>query len=355
MIPTSSPSTSGDAHTADDIATATEPCLRLFRTCLEKRSLQVDAWIENKEAEFCFWISSVGVFAGPNADLDSRLSSAGEDELIAFLVTLLHMLRTSLETCLRLENINVRDSNTSEGGQLRLYEATQDVNALLQQLSALARSIRQSGTKARLSRADSTFHADRYEPLRIHLSLLIVIRPAQLEDLRRSSYDGQLEMALQYVRQLDEVQQRLINANLRRRHRFVYSYRHARKLEVKTSQRLQGPKWSQEHPRPSNNETRSQKQSDEERVVKETSDKLARADEQYALTETVASAVEGTIQVNMEDTTPRQRAKTEISTTASKIVYPQPPSLQDAMESFMCPCCSLPQPHHIAKLSNRWR
>jgi hypothetical protein len=90
-------------------------------------------------------------------------------------------------------------------------------------------AIRRSGRKSRLQKADASFDRDRdkYLDLRAHLATVIMSRPNYgPRTLSDSDHFTKVE--------LSPIQNRLVEANLRRRHRFMNAQRHSHLLRSPT-------------------------------------------------------------------------------------------------------------------------
>ncbi|KAJ5927878.1 hypothetical protein N7466_006834 [Penicillium verhagenii] len=100
-----------------------------------------------------------------------------------------------------------------------------DVETNLNQLARLTAAIRKAGNRSRLQKADSTFdpNSANIRSLRQHLELLLLAHPDEFGSSNSSAQE--LDPAL-----LTTIQLRLIDANLRRRNRFLYAQKHAQKL-----------------------------------------------------------------------------------------------------------------------------
>lgn len=213
-----------------------------------------------------------------------------------------------------------------------------------------------------MQKADRTFDPSKHQELRNHLTLLIAFEsPKKIEMLRTRTFATHREPnppTTGLDLPLDVVQTRLITANLRRRHRFLYAQRHAIKLERQAA----------EHESTIREE--ASRHAVQARIAPETtSQNLATGSPNPAqtahtsskarkgvLTDTTASEVVDSIRdIRPKQETPSQQARSEISTTASKIVYPTPPEIDPRPPSFRCPCCCLPLLSDIAIHSNKWR
>lgn len=230
--------------------------------------------------------------------------------------------------------------------------ATSDVDSIIEQLGGLAIAIRRSGSSSAILKADRTFHPNMHQELHHHLTLLIVLEQVKCR-LRSSSPIGD-HLQISIETPLSSVQKRLIDANLRRRHRFVYAQNHALKLERQDA----GHEFSIYDSSDSDVKTNDIIGIAIEGQRRPSSKQAASRLNKDTVTITTASAVAVPIENLMPaKLTPSQRAKTEISTTGSKIVYPAPPEVEMASALFRCPCCCLPQPSEIARplRRNRWR
>ena len=115
-----------------------------------------------------------------------------------------------------------------------LGEATKSTEAILDQLAQLAVAIRRSGTTSRLQKADRSFYPDDHsdlQNLREHLNLILLTRSSNIEDRRKEcrntlGEDRSVNFGVDATH-LNSVQKRLVDANLRRRNRFIHAQGHA--------------------------------------------------------------------------------------------------------------------------------
>lgn len=103
-------------------------------------------------------------------------------------------------------------------------------------------SIRKAGANARIQKADSSYDSDhpQIKTLSHHLQLLLLAKPSQNGTLQaRTSSEGLLvlsctdDTSVVDSHALTAIQRRLVEANLKRRNRFLYAQRHAVKLSEK--------------------------------------------------------------------------------------------------------------------------
>ncbi|GAT22687.1 hypothetical protein RIB2604_01601020 [Aspergillus luchuensis] len=187
---------------------ATLACYQVFRGSAAVPALQ--EWAENCLADLKLWANGAGALKVGKASLDASLTS--NPDARDFVVNLLGMLQVFVERCV-------------ETGQL----------------SRITTSIRKAGINARIQKADASYDPGhpQVEALKNHLQLLLLLpsRPRDIGTLQAetsshgvllvSSIDGTI---VSEPRSLTVIQQRLIEANLKRRNRFLYAQRHAIKL-----------------------------------------------------------------------------------------------------------------------------
>ncbi|KAJ5376147.1 hypothetical protein N7509_013033 [Penicillium cosmopolitanum] len=178
-------------------------------------------WAENRLADFNLWSAGAGAYTIGKASLDHRLRANPEAHII--IINLLLMLKILIDKCID------RDSETHttvEWSDNELARKT-DVENSLNQLTRLIVAIRKAGTRSRLQKADSSFdpNCPQIRSLRQHLELLLLVHPD--EHGNSDSNKQQLDPA-----RLTLIQLRLIDANLRRRNRFLYAQKHAQKLGI---------------------------------------------------------------------------------------------------------------------------
>ncbi|PYH52451.1 uncharacterized protein BO96DRAFT_415550 [Aspergillus niger CBS 101883] len=235
----------------------------------------------------------------------------------------------------------------TDGHTDKLDQAMQDVKSIIGQLSRITTSIRKAGTNARIQKADASYDPDhpQVKALRIHLQLLLLSRPTNNGTLRVliSSHGVVLtspvdETIVTDSRSLTVIQQRLIEANLKRRNRFLYAQRHAIKLSdggptVSTS--IQTP---QKAPLPPG------------------ANPFARSTEEPELPKvystTTATDVQDPIQLPTRSSV--QPTTTVISAISSRVTYPKPPPLRSDQNIFQCPCCCQTLPASVGR-GSQWK
>ncbi|KAL4780809.1 hypothetical protein BJX76DRAFT_34859 [Aspergillus varians] len=286
----------------------------------------LEEWAENRLADLNLWANGAGALKVGKASLDARLSSNLDAKI--FVVNLLRMLQGFVEKCAELGSKVHNDTpETSE-----LSQAIQDVNDILGQLSRITISIRQAGTHARIQKADASYDPGhpQIRALSQHLQLLLLAKPSKDGALQaRASSQGigvllcRDDTTVIDSHSLTATQQRLIEANLKRRNRFLYAQRHAMKL----SDRDQPPSTSIPASR--------------KLVLPPVINTLKRTAEEHgvpkAYSATTATEVQDPIALPTQASA--QPATTVISAISSRVTYPRPPPLRSDQNVFKCPCC----------------
>lgn len=239
-----------------------------------------------------------------------------------------------------------------------LGSLTNEVEISLNELVRIAVAIRRAGTKSRLVRADDSFDPDAYKELHAHLIAVI--------NLRASSP----------VKGLDNIQVRLIMANLRRRNRFIYAQRHSEALGffdvpalASAQTRIMGNtakawQWisrvSQSSLQTGTSILQKMRQTLEhatadalQEVTRQESTTRVYAYDSSAVTETSASGMSGYTPMQPTDTR-SQGAATQMSVTTRKVEYPRPPVIAHDALVFKCPACCQSLPIMYAE-GDRWK
>ncbi len=382
----------------DNVCSVTQKCSRLLEQCLEIDLLMEREWAENKLAEFTLWASGIGASA-PETDkisLEARLR--GRPALLAIFIRLLRMLMEFLQQC-HQRSQNARpssplqhnsywdDSSKSDADRTRrrrrrastrdgekrsrssrsispwsdssldsdsqslhdpqlhpLADAMKSVDSTIDQLNNLSMAVRRTGNQLRLQKADSRFMASEHSDLEKFLMICFFADP--------SGVPGETPSGLN---RLSAVQTRLINANLRRRNRFLYAQRHSLKLATRsrfhddTIPRLV-PEQKSVQPVP-----------DLSTVGKARSDVVLPhipgagpgMDVSVPFDNSTATMVGSTIEQVRADC-PMFDRDTQITSTVSKVNYPHPPKVRDGISAFKCPCCCQTLPRMFSQ-GNRWR
>ncbi|OAP63856.1 hypothetical protein AYL99_03083 [Fonsecaea erecta] len=212
------PTQQDKAEQVDELAgNATRACFARFRSCIAALDGEHRTHLEVRFADLKLWADSVGALAHGKASLDWRLSGRLRD---IFLVTsLLDMLEQFLE--------GYKTAAIEDGDEDEIEEAEQGIDEMMDNLAWIGSAIRRSGTKSRLQKADMSFERDRAgkdkrqcDQLRAHLICIMKSRPT--ESAKSKDYSKDFHSI-----ELQGIQNRLVEANLRRWHRFRYAQRHS--------------------------------------------------------------------------------------------------------------------------------
>jgi hypothetical protein len=207
--------TSKEASTA----TVTRSCLEEFQQCIQQLEGKDKIHIQTRLADLRLWADSVGATAQAKASLNWRFQHRPGD--IYFIQGLLSMLEGFLKQCFIAANnrSDVRDILTN-------------IDSTVDSLGFIGVQIRRSGRKSRLRRADDSFdqNRDKYRKLRAHLTCVVASKPTEKG---RPKDEGKEIHSVDYFAnlKLPPIQERLVEANLRRRHRFMEAQRHSHGLK----------------------------------------------------------------------------------------------------------------------------
>ncbi|KAG5659084.1 hypothetical protein KAF25_000286 [Fusarium avenaceum] len=256
----------------ESIAQIAEQCSQSLQKCTAVSILMELEWAENRLAEFKLWAGGVGAFASDRASLDARL--AVEWETKSLVTSILILLRACIKRCWSNATEELNDGRVSpneyesppssassqtscepegsskptprafspwsdssttdsesrhdtdqETPELSNLEAAKaEVEQIIDHLIRLGVAIRKSGTSSRSQKADRYFKDSDHQDFLRYLTVIV---------LGRGTEDGREQFEID-PKSLSPVQERLVMANLRRRNRFLYAQRHARKLESHT-------------------------------------------------------------------------------------------------------------------------
>lgn len=323
--------------------------------------MMVDEWAENRLADFNIWIFGTGATARGKASLDSRLAARPETKEI--IIELLHHLSLLIHQCKdfgreekTLDSARVpsndellevdqslqqspprafspwsdaseTDEKLSRGVVVTenpLLEKKKNIETILDQLARISVAIRRSGTHSRLQKADHRLDPDEHQMLRDHLTVILLRRPGHFTDLT-------------------EVQKRLVDANIKRRNRFIYAQGHAEKLGLA-------------HDRPHAHHVASQSTVADilDGPPQENSKPGPLTDSEIGTT-TTATVFDNPGPLRIDITSLRAPvAMTVMSSTVVNLKYPRPPRMKKDAKLFKCPCCCQVLPKELAQ-DDKWK
>jgi hypothetical protein len=216
----------------------------------------------------------------------------------------------------------------------------------LDRLLRVSVAIRKSGAQHRLARADRSFDRLEHYDLYSHLCLVLFAR----KDTTKQ--------------RLDHIQARLLEANLRRRHRFLYAQRHAKHLAGMPQTTPPPGIFSRLLPRAIHlvvgviilHATSWLRiayllfshsfSGTAEPHLSDIKLRLGHAQEEGTVATRVTN-LRGLKKVH----TPSEGALSSMSITASRVEWPNPPKIREDAIAFRCPCCcqTLPRSSHSTK------
>ncbi|KIV87892.1 hypothetical protein PV11_03408 [Exophiala sideris] len=356
-----------------DISSATHRCYGVLRQCLNTPLLMEHEWAENRLADFTLWASGIGAAAAVSdkISLDARL--AGKPALINIFVQLLQMLLGFLARCQnsraprhdRLEEQpenaqhRFRDLSPARGrshdrNQPRhksrsispwsdqsslgsepdafsvsddtgLAEAMRGVDSILSQLNNLSIAVRRTGNQLRLRKADSRFDRSEHSDLEAFLKVWVLAH-TNSDPLK----------AMDDTDRLTPIQRRLVEVNLIRRNRFLYAQRHSRKMAIERRALDEGVQPTSTESPLANNLVAAIEQLPKLEKEPRTQDKLLAKPLGSPADNTTATRLGATTEILKEKPLPQE---SQITSTAARIRYPDPPKLGPHVNFFKCPCC----------------
>ncbi|KAK0704347.1 hypothetical protein B0H67DRAFT_348140 [Lasiosphaeris hirsuta] len=247
----------------------TDDCLRLFDACLQIPGLSAAlvAWFEESQAHLRWWSFSIGAQRPGRASLDFRLRD--HDRIRGIITNNLLALISDLGQCLVSAESTSRPrhdddgflsdepSSLSSGSEvaddsdaeqhapppIRYFAQKNSIKASLHHLIHVSVLIRKSGDKFRHARADKDLErVERESPrtyaaFRTHLETVILFGPSEyclLSFLDSAAGGDAIPTGVRVILRswlygrLGPIQQRLIEANVIRRHRMMLSRKEGR-------------------------------------------------------------------------------------------------------------------------------
>lgn len=186
-------------------------CLRKFVDCCSQGTLDANYRIENRQADFNLWMArmiEIRDLVGGSSSFEFGLDTRPRE--LSLVKNLLMNLGSYLSDC----------ATTSEGDFLE--ESKQNVDSAIQNLALLATAVRQTASKVQRPKAGEDFDLSALADLRTHLECLIVVGSTASKENTRQRHEKQpLWGRDNSSDSLTPLQQRLVEANLRRRQRFL--------------------------------------------------------------------------------------------------------------------------------------
>lgn len=327
-MPPTTPSTPN--NTAISVLDLTRACISKFEALSTPEGPGHNESLENRMADLKLWADGVGAIAKPGASLDSRFSKRPND--LELVKSILIMLGNFLD---EYADLTEKDRPTCE--------AICNVDSAMTNLAMIGMAIRRTGKASRSQRADRTFDATKHVDFRRHLECIILLRPSK--DGRSEDLD---------VSQLDEIQNRLIEANLRRRHRFLLAQiRSSKSMDSRTQQ--QNPALPSSEDGISESGPQTYGESKPNRLASTLPLKYEERAPPTMAGFSVASTAEGTLQYAPAKRHSPEPAKTQITFISSNTEFPEPPQLSSGRLIRKCPCCCQSLPFEELASPGKWR
>ncbi|KIW24024.1 uncharacterized protein PV07_09763 [Cladophialophora immunda] len=194
-------------------------CFEEFKQCIQQLEGKDKIHVQTRFADLRLWADSVGATAQAKASLDWRFQHRPND--LYFIRGHLSMLEGFLKECFAAAN-----------DKSDICDIIANIDSTVDSLAFIGVQIRRSGRKSRLRRADDSFdqNRDEYRKLRAHLACIVASKPTKEG---RPKDEGKEIHSIDYFAnlKLPQIQERLVEANLRRRHRFIEAQRHSHGLK----------------------------------------------------------------------------------------------------------------------------
>lgn len=304
-------------------------------------------WIENRLADFNLWTDGAGALGKDGASLDSRFAS--RPHYLAPVKTTLSLLVSSV----------IAFTGSLQSGQAS-QEARDGINSCLDNLALLGVAIRLTGRRSRLQKYDRRFDSSTFNELRRFLEFLCSRRstnPACTDPSLSNNVTAEDHMRRSQYFALTAVHRRHIEANLRRRNRFMQSYNHAKGLQ---SRQPLLPSRIDEGIHPGSHAQKTKSSNDMPAGKKDTAN-MSEAGPYNAPSisdNTIASEPDGSryLGINpMQNLAAPLRAATVLTTLTRAVTYPNPPKLTKDLKLFKCPSCFQSLPVEMAQNKEMWK
>ncbi|KAK1243923.1 hypothetical protein MKX08_002061 [Trichoderma sp. CBMAI-0020] len=322
-------------QTSASISTLTETCLSKFNNLLASytHDAQRRTLLEGQLSAFNQWATSVEALEKSGVSLDSRFH--GQTKIVK---TLLLLLAEGLDDYAGLAEIKTSQGETDYDGAIQMLDI------IIKDLIRIGEAIFWVEKAFWHREADDTFNPDDDKEFRKHLECVITLRPTEEALFHRAENDD-------YVAKLDncqlsDIQKRLVEANLRRRHRFLVAQK-----RLKAQKRLQPHSPPQPVAPPSSNSIQKEPPSDIQNAADDRDPTSSTATKDQ---ETTASTAVGSPQRNSSEYTSAV-AETELSFISSDAEFPKAPPIPSGRETMECPCCCLSLPVGTFQNPERWK
>ncbi|UKZ79250.1 hypothetical protein TrVFT333_007000 [Trichoderma virens FT-333] len=353
------------------VSSLTQQCFdRLHEAIAITKDKKYQALLESRLASFNLWADGVGALATGGLSLDSRFRSRPDN--LDFVKTLLSLFSDFVKEFQEIAN---------KGHPIS--EAIANIDVAIKSLAEIGVAIRRTGIASRSRRANQSFNPDEHHDFRRHLECLVLLRPNEdrykaakinkyIKSIPADSNEKNEKLRIKLEQQaksrieeldfskLNDIQKRLIDANLRRRHNFLVAQKHSQRVKNMTK-----------YTKPIGRQKQDTGLVEFAENIPTTHDSsntkvptpLAREDQPAKINApltatgyTTASTAEGTLHLGPAKKQQDERtiARSQISIIADNTEFPLAP-LSKHQLVFKCPCCCQSLPGGDFKSPNKWR
>ncbi|KAJ8131372.1 hypothetical protein O1611_g2256 [Lasiodiplodia mahajangana] len=317
------------------VQTLTEECIAKFEDLITLRPPR-RIELECRLADLNLWADGVGALLKPGASLNS--SPWGRISDLAVVRNVLNMLAESLDYCKEVDET-----------EASFEESIQNVDFVIENLTLIGVAIQGNWKASRNRGVDQTFDPDAYSEFRTHLQCIVLLRPTQ-ETRFSQMGNGDCVTELDPAK-LTPLQSRLIDANLRRRHKFCVAQKATNTQLLVPAEPFVTSNPLPRSPSP-NVQNVAQSQGSLAHLVSDDPSHPAPIVSRFSL----ASTAEGTLQYKQDVTKNNSEpAKTQITSITSNTEFPQYPPLPLGRQVAKCPCCCQSLPVEDFRNSTTWK
>lgn len=242
--------------------------------------------------------------------------------------------------CQDSDDTDDSDYDSDEQGPVCIRTTKRETEGIINQLIRISIAVRRAGTQARVKRADSCFKPDRHGELHRLLTVLLYANTSTTGS-RLEGWADSNPLSFQPT----EVQSRLILANLRRRHRFLYAEK-----RWKAQGREHNASIAEGDMLYPGSERKERAVSQGKPHEDEPTRSRSAMEPAPAPTSTAPTTIREPVVVPESS----QPSMTFASTTSAKVSYPSAPDVSDGRQAFTCPCCYLSLPVSLSE-GRKWR
>jgi len=328
-------------------------CVALFNQCAANTALRKLNWVEKCQADFNLWAYGLKAISTGKSSLDYRVRQ--REDVRGVICDLLDGLADSLQNCLEA-------SSEPDG----VEDLEFDIKTVLKQLSRIHVAIRRAGIQLRHQRADAgladALKTTDFTEWKSDMENCILMG-IENQSEKQGFEEGRFQHFVQ-KRTLSKVQERLIRANLLRRHRIQYTRAASKEAKQKDAKRILEEARKAPPTRKLAQES-VQLQSQPTNAGIQQKDQLRHSAESHLVNKPSASDNQRTAtdlpsKLKLPLTTPRKSATiiTKGTETGQRQNYPRWRKRSKGLEAtgnVLCPYCSEPLSQEYTSNDIRWR